>query len=169
MTNPASLVTLTAADHDEILAVLQNDGGYAVRVNGQPAEPHDVTELLTEKPPQVPTENHHVIGLRVDADLAGVASLVVGWPEPDITFLGLLQLRADHQGKGLARYFHQALRDTFPGRWRLTVVDTNAQVIPIWERLGYLPTGRRTDWMSPSGLHHETVEMEAPAQPSRPV
>lgn len=146
-----------------------NDGGYAVRVNGQPAESHDVTELLTAKPPRVASKNHHAVGLRVGGDLAGVASLVVGWPEPDITFLGLLQMRADHQGKGLARYFHQALRTMFPGRWRLTVVDTNAQVIPIWERLGYLATGRSTDWTSPSGLHHETVEMEAPAALSNPV
>ena len=163
MSTQPSIITLTAADHDAILTVLQDDGGYAIRVNGHPAGPRDVTDLLTAKPPQVASSNHRVMGLRMHDRLVGVASLVVGWPETDLTYLGLLQIRADHQGRGLARTFHEQLRTLFPGRWRLTVVDTNTQVIPVWERLGYATTGKTNAWSSPSGLRHETVEMEAPA------
>ena len=104
------------------------------------------------------------MGLWVDDELAGVASFVVGWPSPDIMYLGLLQLRTSHQGRGLARAFHQALRAEFPGRLRLTVVDTNAEVLPFWERLGYARTGETKEWISDSGLRHEAIVMELPAK-----
>lgn len=76
--------------------------------------------------------------------------------------LGLLQLRADYQGRGLVRTFHENLRAMFPGPWRLTIVDTNAHVVPVWEHLGYGATGKHATWTSSSGLQHQTIEMEAP-------
>lgn len=154
---------LTPADHESILRVLRDDGGYAVRVNGRPADETDASDLLTTKPEIVRDEDLHVLGLTVDGELVGVASLIVGWPEPDITYLGLLQIRADHQGRGLARWFHSQLRGSFPGRWRLAVVDANAVVVPFWETLGYSRTGEMTRWTSSGGLQHETVQMETPA------
>lgn len=114
-----------------------------MRVNGEQADSRTVASLLSDKPPEVGADDHHVVGLWFDDELAGVASFVVGWPSPDITYLGLLQLRTNHQGRGLARAFHEALRTEFPGRWCLTVVDTNAEVLPFWERLGTRARGKR--------------------------
>lgn len=161
--------SLDSTDSDEILRVLRDDGGYAMRVNGEQADSRTVASLLNDKPPEVGADDHHVVGLWVDDELAGVASFVVGWPSPDITYLGLLQLRTSHQGRGLARAFHQALRAEFPGRLRLTVVDTNAEVLPFWERLGYARTGETKEWTSDSGLRHEAVVMELPATRERPA
>ena len=157
--------SLDSTDSDEILRVLRDDGGYAMRVNGEQANSRTVASLLSDKPPEVGADDHHVVGLWVDDELAGVASFVVGWPSPDITYLGLLQLRTSHQGRGLARAFHHALRTEFPGRWRLTtVVDTNAEVLPFWGRLGYARTGETKEWISDSGLRHEAIVMELPAK-----
>lgn len=159
--------SLDSTDREEILRVLQDDGGYAARVNGEQADSRTVASLLNDKPSEVGADDHYVMGLWVDDELAGVASFVVGWPSPDITYLGLLQLRTSHQGRGFARAFHQVLRAEFPGRWRLTVVDTNAEVLPFWERLGYALTGKTKEWTSDSGLRHEVVVMELPATRER--
>ena len=57
---------------------------------------------------------------RWDSGLAGlwsvllVADLLVDYPEARMTYLGLLQIRADHQGRGLAAQFDRKLMELFP-------------------------------------------------------
>lgn len=165
------ITALTTAHRDAIARVLADDGGYTVRVTGRPADDDDVTALLTEAPADAAPGNHHVLGLWAGDELVGVAALVVDWPEAGVTWLALLLVRADHHGQGLARGFHEALQERFAGTWRLAVVDTNAQVIPFWERLGYARTGETRRWSSGSGAEHEVGVMERGAEsrdPSRP-
>ena len=71
--------SLDSTDSDEILRVLRDDGGYAMRVNGEQADSRTVASLLSDKPPEAGADDHHVLGLCVDDGLAGVASFVVGW------------------------------------------------------------------------------------------
>ncbi|MDO4240598.1 GNAT family N-acetyltransferase [Micrococcus sp.] len=150
---------LTDSDRSAVGAVLAADGGYAQRVHGRPPESDDVTGLFTARPPATQPEQKHLLGLFLGRELMGVADLATDWPEPGVNFLGLLQLRADAQGQGLARRFHDHLLSAFPAgqEWRLNVVDTNAEVQPFWEHLGYRDTGQRKSWTSPTGLEHEVV------------
>lgn len=162
---------LTPQDTDAIARVLADDGGYALRVDGRPADATTAHGVLTERPPSVAEADHHVLGMWLDdglgRDLVALASLVVGWPRADVTWLGLLQVRADHHGEGIARELHEELRRRFPGRWELAVVDTNDRVLPFWEHLGYTRTGEVRRWASESGTEHAaTVMTSSPAGPA---
>ncbi|MDO4792507.1 MAG: GNAT family N-acetyltransferase [Buchananella hordeovulneris] len=154
------VVALGPEQLDEITEVISHDDGYAVRVNGAPAGRAEAEALLTNRPPDVSVSDLHVLGLKVDSGLVAIASLVTGWPRPDVTYLGLLQVHSGHQGRGLARQFHARLREMFAGTWRLTVADTNAQVLPFWEKLGYSPTGEQRKWVSSSGQEHQVFVLE---------
>lgn len=88
------------------------------------------------------------------------------FPELGTNYLGVLQIRADCQGQGLARAFHDQIAATFQEarRWRLTVVDTNSDVQGFWERMGYEQTGESRPWNSGSGVEHSVFVMERDAE-----
>ena len=153
---------LTLDDRASVEALFADDGGYAERVHGRAAAPEDVDELFSARPPATAPEQKHTMGLWAGAELVGVADVLVDFPESGTNFLGLLQIRADRQGQGLAARLHGELMERFPGatRWRLSVVDTNGEVVGFWERMGYVLTGETRHWTSPSGATRETLIME---------
>lgn len=157
---------LSPSDPSALEDVFHDDGGYAMRVHGRATMPNDVDELFTSFPPAASQGQRHTLGLWLDDELVGVADLLVDHPEAGTNYLGLLQIRAARQGRGLAREFHDELVSRFPSadRWRLSVVDTNIDVLGFWERLGYRRTGEVRAWSSSSGARHETILMERPAR-----
>lgn len=160
MTSP-TIRSLNPDDGDDVLEVLLHDGGYAERVHGRAAVASDVADLFTSRPAGVGADRGHVLGLVVDDALVGVAALVEDHPEAGTHYLGLLQMHAAHQGRGLARTFHELLVARFPHAtsWLLSVVDSNDEVVGFWRRMGYRATGEERSWTSPSGAQHAVTMM----------
>lgn len=154
---------LTSADSDAIAALFAHDGGYAQRVHGRPASASDVEDFLTAVPPGLPTASKHSLGLIEDGELVAVADVIDGYPEPGVAYIGLLQVKGSAQGHGHGRRLHDAARELLPGvgRWRLSVIDANAQATAFWERLGYQRTAEERPWTSPSGAERTAFVMEA--------
>jgi GNAT superfamily N-acetyltransferase len=91
----------------------------------------------------------HVLVIR-DRD----GGTVVGWadtldrhPRDDVPWIGLLELHAAQQGKGLGREAADALADWYrergETRLRLGVDDGNDAAAGFWRALGYRPVDRR--------------------------
>ena len=84
-----------------------------------------------------------------------------GYPEAHFAYLGLLLVAEDCQGQGLGRRLWEevAARLDWPEvtRWRLAVVDSNAQAVGFWRRLGFLETGERKPYRD-----REVILMERP-------
>jgi RimJ/RimL family protein N-acetyltransferase len=96
--------------------VIESDPGYVQRVTGLPPGPADAQSLLLMRPPDLPEERKLVLGIRRDGEIVGLVDVLRGFPEPDIAYLGLLQLRGDLQGQGLGRAAHDELL-TLLGGW----------------------------------------------------
>lgn len=111
------------------------------------------------------------------AATAGVAARlggVVGWgellvehPRDHVPWLGLLELHADAQGRGLGREAADALvgwaRDLPAPALRLGVDDGNHRAAAFWARCGFVPVDHR-ERASPGGRLGVTV-MERPTSP----
>lgn len=153
---------LSPADRVAVEELFADDGGYAERVHGRSAAPEDVHDLFTARPPECEAEQKHTMGLWTEDELVGVADLLVDYPEAGTNYLGLLQIRADRKGLGLAAQFHRELMALFRGGsvWRLSVVDSNREVVGFWQRMGYTLTGETRRWTSPSGASREALIME---------
>lgn len=153
---------LTVSDRASVAVLFADDGGYAERVHGRGTTPQDVDDMFNARPPASAPEQKHAVGLWGGADLVGVADLLVDFPKIGTNYLGLLQIRADHQGQGLAARFRRELMELFPGArvWRLSVVNTNSDVVGFWQRMGYNLTGETRQWTSPSGASREALIME---------
>lgn len=138
-------------DADLVQALLESDPGYTERVTGLPVGGSDGLSTLTMAPPGTSSEDKHVLGLLEDDRLVGLVDVVRGYPGPDRAFVGLLLTRPDRRGTGLAAMLHGAALDLARG-WpdvtatRLAVVQSNAQVEPFWQQLGYVATGEEKPW-----------------------
>lgn len=116
------------------------------RITGLPPGPADAQSLLMMRPPDLPEQHKTVFGIRRDHELVGLLDVLRGYPDPDVVYIGLLQIRRDLQRQGLTRDAHQALL-TLIHEWpevrrlRLAIVATNSQVEPFWRGLGYAPVG----------------------------
>ncbi|MGO4955685.1 GNAT family N-acetyltransferase [Luteococcus sp. Sow4_B9] len=148
-------------DRHQIGEVLLHDGGFSVRVNGRPSGAGDVDALLSSRPPGTSTEQLHPFGCW-DADiLLGLAIVLLDWPDPGTNWLGLLQVHEEHVRRGVGRRLHETLLTRCPAsRWQLAVVDSNAQALGFWERLGYRRTGEQRPWTSPSGEERRAIILE---------
>jgi GNAT superfamily N-acetyltransferase len=95
-------------------------------------------------------QDKFVYGIFRNDDMIGCLAVVRGYPAGDIVFLGLLLVAEAHHGHGIGRAAYEqveALCRSWPGirRMRLAVVESNAQVIPFWEKMGF----RRTEETRP--------------------
>lgn len=133
---------------DAVQELIEADPAYVERVTGLPPGPADAQSLLMIVPPELPPERKTVYGVRDDSGaLVGLVDVLRGYPDEATAYVGLLQIRADLQGRGLGRRAHDALLDVVRG-WpeirtvRLAVVETNASVAAtFWQALGYRPAG----------------------------
>ncbi|WP_420175462.1 GNAT family N-acetyltransferase [Luteococcus sp. OSA5] len=156
------IAPLRARDRLRIAELLRHDHGYAVRVNGVPSDESDVDDLLTSRPAGTSPDQLHSFGLWLDeASLAALAVVMVDWPQAGQNWVGLLQADSRHSGQGHGRRLHDELLRRLPSAcWRLAVVDSNAEAISFWERLGYRLTEERKPWTSPAGEQRTALIME---------
>jgi GNAT superfamily N-acetyltransferase len=147
---------LDGDDRAALELLIADDAGYSTRVHGRPPRAADAVGILTDRPPTVPSDNKHVLGLFVDTDadtdLVAVADVLRGYPTASYAYLGLLQVAGRHHGRGLGRALHAHVV-TLVSSWpevetiRMAVVDANrAEAEPFWRRLGYAPTGENRNW-----------------------
>lgn len=153
---------LTPRDSDIIGEVLADDGECLQRIEGRAADATDVEGLFTGRPPSLGSARKLTYGLFEDDQLVAVADVLDGWPQEDAAYIGLLQVRGSLHGQGLGRAFHDELLGLLSDkyRWRLSVLDANAQALGFWERLGYRETGERKPWTGKAGAEHTAILLE---------
>lgn len=169
MTGASRVRPLTPADHDEVFAVLADDGGFSQRVEGHAATPEDTLGLL--HPQEVHGRTTHPLGLFTGTRCVAVADVLVGWPEPGTAHVGLLQVRAAETGRGHGRRLHEAVvdhaRHAGCSTLRLTVVAPNlAHAQGFWASLGYRLTGEVRPWANAAGQQVDAHVMTRPLDPA---
>ena len=126
--------------------VLEQAPTYAERVTGLPVGAADAQSTYSILPQGKSYEDKFVLGVFVADRMIGCIDLIRGWPRPDTAHVGLLLLAEPFQGKGYGRRAYEEL-EVFIRNWetcsrvRLGVVGTNTQVLPFWQRRGFVQTG----------------------------
>jgi uncharacterized protein len=144
-----TLRPLTSIDEPALQRLMEADSAYSERVTGAPPASTEARDLLTGRPPELPSERKCVLGAFQGETLIAVVDLLRGWPEPSTAHIGLFQVHVAHHGTGLGRRVHtQLLR--WLRQWtettsvRAAVVATNAeQAEPFWAAMGYTSTESR--------------------------
>jgi GNAT superfamily N-acetyltransferase len=152
------------ADMTALQRVLEAAPGYAERVTGLPAGAADAQSTYSILPPGKSYDDKFVLGVFAGSRMIGCADLIRGWPRPDTAHVGLLLLAEPYQGKGHGRRAYEALEACIRGwgtcsRIRIGVVETNAQALPFWQRIGFAPTGEIKPY-SYAGVRSQVVILE---------
>jgi GNAT superfamily N-acetyltransferase len=94
-----------------------------------------------------PLRQPFVLRGRADGQVVGWAETLDRHPRDEVPWIGLLELHADQQGKGLGREAAGALADWYrqrgESRLRIGVDDGNDGAAAFWRALGYRPVDRR--------------------------
>jgi ribosomal protein S18 acetylase RimI-like enzyme len=136
------------ADVDAVQELIEADPGYTERITGYPPGASDAQSLLMMRPEGLAEDAKVVLGAFDGERLAAVVDLLRGFPSGGTAFIGLLQIHADHQGRGHGGTTYGLVQRYVESTWpevrtmRLAVVDTNAQVATgFWQRQGFEATG----------------------------
>lgn len=141
---------LRAIEPDDVAAVqalIESDPGYTERVTGHPPGPADAQSLLMSRPDGLPDDAKLVLGAWLGNELVAVVDLLRGYPTPGTAYVGLLEVDAKHQRRGLGAAAYGLVEQYVANEWpeiqqyRLAVVDTEADVARFWRAMGFQPTG----------------------------
>jgi len=139
---------LGQGDTDTLQQLLESVPDYSERVTGYPPGPSDALSVLTMVPDGFDPAGKRAIGLWDGDQLVGFADVLIGYPDQETAFIGLLVTAGGRHRKGLGRTLHEAVVERARqecgagGRLRLAIVDTNAlEAEPFWRAMGYQPTG----------------------------
>lgn len=152
------MIRFDVLDHWEPLQALYQRSPEFFRCTGtQPAAEQDWLDLPSGKG----RADVLALGGWRDGRLDCYCEVLRGYPEAHFAYLGLLLVAEDCQGEGLGRLLWEQVceRLDWPEvtRWRLAVVDSNAQAVGFWRRLGFVETGERKPY-----LDREVILMERP-------
>ena len=144
-------IELRDIEPDDVVALqvlIESDPDYTERVTGHPPGPADAQSLLQIRPPDVAAENKRVLGAWLNGSLVAVVDLIRGFPDEETVHIGLLQVHAEQQRRGLGKQVHdlavQKVRRWAPqaASLRAAIVATNAtHAEPFWRSLNYEPIG----------------------------
>lgn len=100
--------------------------------------------FFTDAPPGCDPAASHRLGLFHRGQLAGVAELSFGFPDPRDAYLGLMILAPRQRGQGLGALFLTHVEDLARAagapRILLAVLDENPRGRAFWERNGFRDT-----------------------------
>lgn len=102
--------------------------------------------FFTDAPPNCDPSASHRLGVYWLGDLAGVAELSFGFPEPADAYLGVMILAPSARGAGLGtallRHIETLARQKGCKSLYLGVLDANLRGRAFWSREGFTPTGK---------------------------
>jgi GNAT superfamily N-acetyltransferase len=133
------------------LAICQNvfrrAPSFVYPTGGRPATDEDVSEMLNRVPAGVSATSLHVVAIEMDGASCGFYALIRGYPDAGTTYLALLLLIEESQGRALGT---QALKqiEAEAKSWGCTAlfaaVDSrNERALHFWLRRGFVEEFRR--------------------------
>jgi ribosomal protein S18 acetylase RimI-like enzyme len=129
-------------DSPEIFAFLKQCNDFSILVEGMTYEMSDVIGLLMESPPGFDLKDKHVLAVvNSSKQIEGIIDLVVGYPEKDIWFIGLILVAPTFRRNGIGtKIIHEIekLVNKAGGKEiRLGVVEENSNAFNFWKKNEY--------------------------------
>lgn len=134
-------VPLEESDASELQQLLQRCSEFFQLIHASPVRDDEALILIRELPPGKRSSEKEVIGLRIGAQLFGVATILRDYPQSGIWFLGDLILAPESRGKGLGSRVYWALetwaRSSGAHTIQLIVQEQNSAALRFWRRIGF--------------------------------
>jgi GNAT superfamily N-acetyltransferase len=133
---------LKDTDQDAIFSLLKACADFSLLSHGIPSAEDDAHDLLTDRPPGISPDQKAVIGF-FDRDfrLAAALDFLIGYPDENIWFIGLLLIHPDLRGQGFGRRIlsgFEAWARTNQGKaLMIGVLECNSSAMRFWQSVGF--------------------------------
>lgn len=129
-----------------VQAVIEAAPEYYWLTSGAGPKESAARSLFETLPAGKTHQDKYVLGIWLGDKQVGVVDIIRGFPLPNVAMLGLLLLSESHQRSGLGRAAYKLVEQLVRTwqeilRVRIGVVETNAKVVPYWQRMGFEATG----------------------------
>ena len=91
----------------------QRSRSFFELISGKEAAPNAAERLFVGRPAELSIEQKHVLGVFEDDTLVGVFDILMGYPNPDVGFIGLFLLDPDYRRRGLGSDAYRAVEQWF--------------------------------------------------------
>lgn len=160
----AKILFGTPEEMQDIQRVLEEAPTYSLRISGAPPPANDAETLFSELPPGKPYSDKFVLGFYEEGRMIGCADIIRSFPIKKKAMIGLLLLSESRQARGLGAQAYSEVEKLCLS-WpeieiaRIGVVQTNAAVLPFWQKAGFVDTGIRRPFVYGS-IQSETIVLE---------
>lgn len=130
------------ADHALVADLYTRAADYVLLEEGRAPTDDTVQAFLYDRPPKVSPNAAFHFGLFEDESLIGISGMIIGYPEPRDSYIGLLLLTpaARRKGYGKAVLDHVTRHANAAGASRqfVAVLEKNQKGRAFWEREGFV-------------------------------
>ncbi len=140
--------TLREEDLPALLELCRGNDAYYSYIRCTP-DRENLREQLTVLPPGAAPEQKQFLGRWEDGVLTAILDVVLGWPRPDVAYVGWLMVAQPRQGRGIGRQTVARMAEQLKTKGyhtlRLGCVEANLPGLAFWQGCGFTPTGERGD------------------------
>ncbi|MGE3607963.1 MAG: GNAT family N-acetyltransferase [Bacteriovoracaceae bacterium] len=126
--------------------LFENTPTYFLNVSGEIAGQGEGEEAFKALPSNFPREDKHVLGISFEEKFIGVIDCLIGYPSKEKAHIGLLLIGESGQSQGFGKLAYLQLEEYLKrfrsiSTIRLSVVESNNEVLAFWEKMGFQRTG----------------------------
>lgn len=127
-------------------SILEKSPEYTFKISGNSVSDCAGKETLDALPPNFDRNKKLVFAITQDANDIGIIDILMGYPNEDTAFIGLLLLVESAKGKGLGEQAYKKLEKQILvfqniSKIKLSVVESNIEVEKFWKKMGFQRTG----------------------------
>ncbi|MBU1627515.1 GNAT family N-acetyltransferase [bacterium] len=137
-----------SSEINELQRVLEAAPDYFERITGLPPGNAEAQSMFSLLPEGKSYDDKFVFGIYYNGIMVGFADVLRAYPDAKTSMIGLLLLSEKYQKMGLGSISYKNVEE-YVREWkgckkiRIGILLTNNVVIPFWEKMGYLDTGKR--------------------------
>ena len=139
------ILPITKENHIGVWSIYETNQDFFMLTEGKEATPTGIIESITAVPDGFGMEDKNFVGLWKDDKPIAVLDFLVGYPNSDCVWVGLLLVHGSLKGKSIGTEIMNAViaatQTVGIKNIMLGVIATNTRGIDFWRKLGFVQTG----------------------------
>jgi len=136
---------ITKANCEQVMDVYNSNQDFFMLTEGKPPTLSGCLANIDAMPPGFDPQNKHCIGFWENKKCTAILDFLVGYPNQDSLYIGLLLVDSSLHGKGVGGRIIKSLLDTAKCHGlktaRVAVCMANTKGATFWSKLGFTKTG----------------------------
>jgi len=143
-----NIKAITPENYEQTMVVYESNQDFFITTEGSPATKDGCLANITSVPPGFDIINKYYIGFWKKEQCVAVMDFLLGYPNQDCVYIGLLLIHKKEQQKRLGRRIVEILvwvsKNAGFKHIHLAVLSGNEKALSFWERMGFEQAGQST-------------------------